>query len=205
MTDQADRPEEILRLIESQQALAIRRFTPDPLLAFSSWGVAWLVGFGAFFLRHGLDGQAIVPIPLPVAIAVLMSSLMIAGGCMAYALHRSGGQIRGRSAQLGIVYGLSWAVGMICANMIAARFVSAIQDEALISLLFAATAMLVTGLLYIAGGALFDSWAFTGLGVWVSAVNLVGAMIGPGWHALLVAVLCGGGAIALGLWLRARR
>jgi hypothetical protein len=205
MADEAAGPEEMLRLIESQQATAIRRFTPDPLLAYSSWGVAWLVGFGAFFLRQGLDGQAIVPISLPVALAVLMGGLVIAGGSMSYALHRAGGQIRGRSSQIGIVYGLSWAIGMISANMIAARFAPVVQNEELASLLFSAISMLVAGLLYIVGGALYDSWAFTGLGIWVSVVNVVGTVIGPGWHALLVAVLCGGGAVALGVWLRVRQ
>ncbi|MEK8108528.1 hypothetical protein NKG94_33475 [Micromonospora sp. M12] len=40
-----------LRLIEDQRSATVRRLDPDARLLYWPWGVAWLVGFGLFFLR----------------------------------------------------------------------------------------------------------------------------------------------------------
>jgi hypothetical protein len=65
----------------------------------------------------------------------------------------------------------------------------------------------LTGVLHMAGGALWNDRILYVLGVSISAVNVVGIIIGPGWHALIVAVLGGGGMLVAGLvsWLRMAR
>ena len=42
-------------------------------------------------------------------------------------------------------------------------------------------------------------------GVWLSALNAVGVLAGPGWHSLVVSVLGGGAMLATALYLRTQR
>jgi hypothetical protein len=43
------------------------------------------------------------------------------------------------------------------------------------------------------------------VGIGINAVNALGVLLGPGWHALLTAVLLGCGQIIVGLWWRRKR
>jgi len=49
-------PAESLRLIAQGRAAAERRLIPDPRLLLWPWGLAWLIGFGVYFLRFGPGG-----------------------------------------------------------------------------------------------------------------------------------------------------
>jgi hypothetical protein len=75
------------------------------------------------------------------------------------------------------------------------------------NLLWAGAMVALTGALHMAGGALWNDRILYALGVWISVVNVVGIIIGPGWHALIVAVFGGGGMLVAGLvsWLRMPR
>jgi hypothetical protein len=44
------------------------------------------------------------------------------------------------------------------------------------------------------------------LGAWTCLVNVLGIVVGPGWHSLIIAVAGGGGMLVAGLvgWLRLR-
>ncbi|WP_327085216.1 hypothetical protein OIE66_22960 [Nonomuraea sp. NBC_01738] len=206
MTDdeRAPSPEEMLRLIEEQQAAASRRFIPDPLLLYVPWGVAWLIGFGMFFLTYGFDGEGIVQLPWEVSLAVLMGCQLMALGLLVLATARSGAHVRGESEQRGAMYGMTWFVGMSAVGLIGSRFADYLPDEQ-VSLLFTAFLMLMVGVLYMAGGAMYRHWGQFFLGIWVAVIDLIGVTLGPGWHPLLMAVLVGGGAIVAGCWMKWRR
>lgn len=47
------------------------------------------------------------------------------------------------------------------------------------------------------GGAVWHDRSQFALGVWLSAINVIGVLAGPGWHSLVVAILGGGGMLLL--------
>jgi hypothetical protein len=207
MTDDGDRvpsPEETLRLIEEQQAATVRRLRGNPLLLYVPWGIAWLIGFTCFFLHYGLDGVPYAPISQPQALTVLMITQMLAGAAAAYEITRMSSGVRGAISAKGAMYGYSWFAGMAVMTVTAIRF-SPMLPIAEAGLLWAATSLLVVGVLYMTGGAIYMDWRMFFIGVWVHAVNATGVLLGPGWHALLTALLLGGGMIVAGLWWGRRR
>jgi hypothetical protein len=64
----------------------------------------------------------------------------------------------------------------------------------------------LVGALYMAGAAIWTDRDMFVLGAWISGVNVVGVLLGPGWHSLLVAIAGGGGLLIAGLvgWWRLR-
>ncbi|MEV2269418.1 hypothetical protein [Nonomuraea africana] len=196
-------PAEMLRLIEEQGAAVARRLQPDPLVMYAPWGVAWLVGFGAFFLSYGLDGRPVVPISWQLALAILFGGQVLAGAFLFWALRASSVQVRGESAQRGMMYGYSWFVGMMAMSLIVGHFAPLLPRDQ-VGLLYASVSLLVVAILYMAGGAVWREWPMFFIGAWVAAVNAVGTTLGPGWHSLLISLLVGGGFFVAGIVLRRR-
>ncbi|WP_219469310.1 hypothetical protein [Nonomuraea rhizosphaerae] len=204
MADDGDRipsPEETLRLIEEQRAATVSRLRGDPVLLYVPWGTAWLVGFSLLFLHYGLDGRPYAPISLWQALAVHLIAQVVAGAFAAYGITKQTSGVRGDISTKGTMYGYSWFAGMAVMTVIGIRL-APMLPEAEGGLLWAGIALLVVAILYMAGGAIFLNWRMFFLGVAVAAVDAVGVVLGPGWHALLAAVLLGGGQIVLGLWWR---
>ncbi|GAA4228676.1 hypothetical protein FHR32_008113 [Streptosporangium album] len=196
-------PEETLRLIEKQGSAAADRFTPDPVPHYLAWGVAWLVGFGAFFLHHGLSGTPYLPIPIGVAMALLLGMMTLAMLVSALTMWQLGSPVHGMSQARGMMYGFAWTFGFLSAAAIAIR-VGAQLPEAERSLLWASLSMTVVAVLYMAGGAIWHVRPMFVFGAGLAVLNAIGTTAGPGWHALLMSVGAGGGSIAAGLVLRRR-
>ena len=78
------------------------------------------------------------------------------------------------------------------------------MPEDLQGLLWAGIAVGLTGVLHMAGGAIYLDRNLFALGLWISVINSPASSPGPGWHSLIVAVLGGGGMLVAG-WLSARR
>jgi hypothetical protein len=201
--DQAPDPEDTLRLMEEQRTATVRALRGDPLLFYGPWGVALLLGFGAFFLHYGLDGVPYAPISRTQALSVLMCGLLAAGGVAAFGIIRMAGAIRGETSAKGAMFGYAWFIGMALMVVIASRF-SPMLPSAESGLLWAGASLTLVAVLYMAGGAVYSDWSMFFIGVWIAAVNALGVILGSGWHALLAAVLLGGGQIAIALWLRRR-
>ncbi|MGI5291717.1 hypothetical protein ACQEVF_51570 [Nonomuraea polychroma] len=201
--ERAPSPEETLRVIKEQQAAAERHIYIDPLVLYFPWGVAWLLGFTAYFLHYGLDGRPYAPISQPQAQSVLMIAQVVAGAVAAYGIARMNRQVRGRTRAQGAMYGYTWFAGISLVSLIAIRLGPLLPAQE-VGLLWAGAMMTIVALLYMAGGAIWLNWQMFFVGVWVAAVNGVGVLLGAGWHALLTAVLLGGGFIVAGLWLRHR-
>ncbi|MDH2429582.1 hypothetical protein [Sphaerisporangium sp. TRM90804] len=196
-------PEDSLRLINDQRAEMNRRLGLNPLLFYVPWGVAWFVGFGAFFLRHGLSGEPYVDLSRGASLTVLLVSIGVALAFTGYAGWRQGHHVRGESQDRGAMYGLTWSAAYITMSFVASRFVRHLPpDEA--DLLWASLSIWVVSIMLMAGGAVWRLRAMFAGGAAIAVVNAAGVAAGPGWHALLMSVVVGGGYIVAALVLRRR-
>ncbi|MFY1705482.1 transporter [Micromonospora sp. WMMA1923] len=198
-------PAAALRLIREQQATAARRLEPDPRAYYWPWGLAWLIGFGLFFLRFSPNGRVLVDLPAWLPLTVLFVLLGAAGIVSGVASARAYGDVTGDSARRGAWYGWSWFLGFLTVFAVAGRVSDSLPPE-LTGLLWSALSVGLTGVLHMAGGAVWLDRRLFLLGVWITVLNVLGSVAGPGWHALVVAVAGGGGMILAGLlgWLRQR-
>ena len=196
-------PAESLRLIERERAEAERNLTPDPRLLLWPWGFAWLVSFTVYFLRFGPDGRIFVDMPGWLPLIVLLVAMMVAGVITGVTGARAGRWVSGPSSTQGAMYGISWSIAF--AGMTTVLFqVSDYLPEPQLNLVWAGVMVGLTGALHMAGGAIYKDKSLFGLGAYVSVVNIVGVLIGPGWHSLILAVAGGAGMIVAGVLGRAR-
>lgn len=200
-------PEESLRLIDQQRAAVAGRLQGTLAMYYIPWGVTWLVGFGMFVLRDGFgDDGGLVPMPESLPLVVLFTLL---GSAIVFTVvtgFRESMRIGGESRRSGVLYGLSWGLTYGTMMPIVGRFADLLpQDER--GMLFAATAVGLTGALYVAGAAIWHSESMAVLGGWLLVINLAGVLAGPQWHSFVVAVAGGGGLIVTGLgaWWHGRR
>jgi hypothetical protein len=199
-------PAESLRLIQHERAETERILTPDPRLLLWPWGVAWLIGFAVYFLRFGPDGRVFVDMPSWLPLLVLLGLILAAGVVTGVTGARAGRSVAGPSSQQGLRYGLTWALAFAGTSLVLSQVSDALPDGQL-NLLWAGVMVALTGALHMAGGALFRDSTLFRLGAWISVINMVGVLIGPGWHSLIVAIGGGGGMLLAGTigWLRLTR
>jgi hypothetical protein len=65
-------------------------------------------------------------------------------------------------------------------------------------LVWAVTATGLTGALLMGGSGIWGDRVMLRLGLWVTVVNIAGALAGPGWQALILAVAGGGVQVVIG-------
>jgi hypothetical protein len=203
--DDFDDPADALRLIEREQAHLERELTPDPRLMYWPWGIAWLIGSVLFFLRYGPDGRVSVEMPAWLPLVALTALMIGAGITTGVVGTRSARQVDGPSSRQGAMYGFTWSVGFTALAIVFSRLSPELPEE-LMGILWAGGMVTLVGVLYMAGAAIWDDRTMFVLGAWISVVNVVGVLIGPGWHALVLAIAGGGGLLVAGLiaWLRWR-
>jgi hypothetical protein len=190
-------PAESLRLIESERAEAERILTPDQRLFLWPWGFAWLIGFTVYYLRFGPDGRVLVALPEWLPLLTLVVLMIGAGIVTGVAGARAGRWISGPSSRQGILYGITWSVAFFGMSTVLSR-VSEFVPDAELNLLWAGAMVALTGALHMAGGAIYNDRNLFVLGAFVSVVNVVGVIVGPGWHSLILAVAGGGGMLVAG-------
>jgi hypothetical protein len=198
-------PAESLRLIDQERAKLERSLTPDPRLMYWTWGFAWLVGFGALFLRFGPDGRVFVDLPAWLPLTLLMVLLLSAGATTGIVGARSGRMVSGPSSRQGAMYGITWSVAFAGMAVLFSHFSEKLPDAEL-GLLWAGGTVALTGALHMAGAAIWNDRDLFILGAYTSVINVIGVLCGPGWHSLIIAVAGGGGMLVAGLigWLRLR-
>lgn len=202
MSDDFD-PRDALGMLDAEgarvrQSLDIR--LPTQLAA---WGIAWLVGFGAMWLEA--RGQR--PYLGPGLSGLLFAVLLIAAGTVTGVLiSRATTGIGGRAQRVGRRVGIAWGLGWLGFFGVAGALVRAGISPPATGILYAGGAMLVTGLIYLMSGAVFDEPVQTWLGVWLIVVAVGAAFTGP-LGVLLVGALAGGGGflVAAGIAWRRRR
>lgn len=180
-------PAESLRLIADQQRHVNRKLGGDPLLYWGPWGVAWTIGFGLLTLRYGLGDGPIVDMPSWIPLTVLFTLMAAAMVVTTHLGSRTAKYTVGASNVQGLMYGLTWAFAFLGVVAVAVRFGRDLPEDET-GLLWAALSVGVTGVLYMAGAAIWREWSMFAMGLFLSVVNAVGVSVGPGWHALLTSL-----------------
>lgn len=191
-------PAESLRIIAAQQD-KVRSTEVDGRVLFGLWGAAWLVGYLALYLTANgtLGGGRTTPegvlTPSPLAYSVF--ALLIAGAMAATIVYsiRAGTGVQGVTARTGVMYGWSWCIGFIGMSVIIGGLAKAGASDEVIVLAANALACLVVGIMYLAGGALWQDTRQYVLGIWIIAVAAVALYVGLPNTFLVMAVLGGGG------------
>ncbi|MFJ9417878.1 hypothetical protein ACIRPT_27535 [Streptomyces sp. NPDC101227] len=199
--DQALNLDETLALISAEDQYVRRRVHADPTVLFTVWGAAWLIGFGAAYLAHG--PKPVIPGWLGAAVpAVLLAAAWILS--IGYAL-RVGRGVSGPSRTVAAMYGWSWTLGFGCLAVVNTTLIrhGLTSDNA--AMLWSASALLLVGVLYLAGGMVWQDKVQYGLGAW-SMVCAAGAVFAgvPG-NFLVQSLAGGGGFLALAGYHRFRR
>ncbi|WP_433497716.1 hypothetical protein ACQP1K_22710 [Sphaerimonospora sp. CA-214678] len=196
-------PQETLRLISQGRAEARRKLGGSPLLLYVPWGLAWLLGLGAMFLRNGPDGRVFVDMPEFLPRVILFGVMAIALLINVLGVYRGNRGLSGRSSEQGLMYGLAWMLGMTGVAAITgslARFLPYSHQE----LAWTALITAAVGILYLAGAAVWTDWRVFVFGGWLIVSDMAGVWAGPGWHSLVVALAGGGGLIVFGVVLEIR-
>lgn len=189
--------------LDAERALAViaasRRSAgaayPSGAFLFLLWGTVWLVGYGFMWASTGRDGT-----PSGVA-AFTAVGLGVVGtaATLWHVLHRSRGLV-GATARTGALYGWSWGIGFTAQALIVTALAQAGAPPEVSALAGNALAALVVGLLYLAGGALWDDLPMYLLGGWIALVGAAAALVGlPGTY-LAMALAGGGGMLVAGTY-----
>jgi len=185
---------ESLALIERQQQEVGRKLGVNVALFYAPWGAAYLLGFGAVFLTYPTG----VPFRLPgVAAGVIVGMLFAAAVVVSVVTGtRAGRGVRGPSSAAGAMYGWTWTLGfsaLATVNIGIGRL--GLPADAM-TLLWSGSSLLLVGVLYLAGGALWQDRFQYGLGVWMLVSGAASVFAGvPGNFA--VVSLAGGGGLLL--------
>lgn len=186
--------EESLNLIAQQHRRMRRELGGGPARMLAAWALAWLLGWGFTYVAV----QPGVPIPGWVG-GVLVAVLFVAAmGYTTYSSIRSGRGIRGPSRTVGAMYGYGWAlgsIGLMVVDMRITLFGSLSSDQ--VSLLWSGTWLLLTGVMYLAGGMVWQDKLMYGLGAWMIVSSAASVLVGFPANFLVLA-LCGGGGFLLG-------
>ncbi|MEV6913239.1 hypothetical protein [Amycolatopsis sp. NPDC051071] len=181
-------PEESLALIARQSAETRREIGPNPAVLLAVWGLVWLIGFGLVFLSA--PPTSLMPLWTASVITIVAFA-----GAMAYSAFygiRAGRGVRGPSRLVGAMYGWSWMIAFGGLTVVNAGLVAHGLDPGLIPLLWSGTSLMLTGLMYLAGGMLWQSKLQYGLGAWIILCGAASVLAG-GPHNFLVLSLAGGG------------
>jgi len=199
-------PAESLRLIERERAETELSITPDPRAFLWPWGFAWVIGFGLYFLRYGPGDRVFVDLPAWLPLTVLLTLLLAAGIFTGWYGAQLSRHISGPSTRQGVMYGITWSVAFAGMATVLST-TNGLLTDAHANLLWAGAMVAVTGIMHMAGGAIWNDRGLFALGLWTSIVNAAGILVGAGWHSLILAVLAGGAMLFAGTyqWLRLRR
>lgn len=155
-----------------------------PVLYFI-WGTAWLIGYGAL---HGARHDWL-PLTETAALLVLFAVLVVAAVVSAVLGIRSSLGIRGSTALQGAVYGWSWALGFVVVGLLSGIIAAAVPQFDIRGLIINSMAILLVGIMYMLGGALWHDMAMVAMGVWFLVVDVVAMVLGSDYYLLVFLTL----------------
>ena len=200
--DRAPALEESWAIITEQQQRVRDTLRVDDRVVYTTWGVAWGVGYLAMFAsadgangRPGTAGAITFGLLITAAIAVTI----------VHAVLRTGG-MGGRQARMDAMLGAAWSVGFLAVFAVFAGVGRAGFDGPAAGIVYNALPCLVVAGNFMGAGAAWDDRRQFRLGVWIAAVVAAASLVGGRELYLVMAVLGGGGfLVAAALDVRARR
>ena len=192
-------PAESLALIEQQQGRVARTLGPSAVLLYGTWGAAWFLGFAVLYLAY--RGALPLVVGGLVFAGLLLAAIVVTGVHIA----RTTRGVRGVSSEVGAMYGWGWLLGFVCVGAIITGLVRVGITEEQSALLNPALSLLVVGLLYLGGGALWRDRVQYGLGVWILATDAVSVFAGVPGNYLVLSIAGGGGFLLAAAWFAVRR
>ena len=196
--DDALDPTAALALLRDQQRSIegqLGGFVPVIML---TWGLAWLLGFGALWLIDGArPGFAL---PLGAAIAVFCVLLAVAIAVSTVLGIRSSRGIRSTRAAAftGAAYGCTWWVGCLGIAALGGGLVSGGMSPAVANLFYPSAYVMFSGIMFIVAGAIWQAVPSVVLGGWTVLIAAVAPYFGYPTHYLFLAIAGGVGFLALG-------
>ena len=181
--------------IDATRQRTARSLRPSPLGMFVPWGVGYLVGFGGVWLAiRGVLPDAVVPVLLGVAALVPLVATGIT-------ITRSGRGLAGPSRRVVVLFGWTWVLGFAALCAINLRLTALGLPAPTLSLMWSGSALLLVGLLYLAGGALRNHVPQYVLGIWTLLTAVATVFVGYPANFLVLALAGGGGFVVLGVWM----
>jgi hypothetical protein len=181
-----------LEMIDAERRRVTRQVRFNPAVVNGAWAVAWVVGFGAAYLAYGADRLIPGWLGPTVPVVLIVAAVALSIGYSA----RVGAGITGPTRRSAAMYGWAWTLGfagLFVVNLALSRH--GVPDRT-VTLLWSASSLLLTGVLQMAGGALWRDWVMYAIGGWTIASATGAVLVGvPG--AFLVLSLAGGGGFAL--------
>lgn len=203
MSDDRFDPAEARWLLGAQertvrQALDVR--LPEQL---ASWGLAWFVGLGAIWLQ--VRGQQPYVGPGPAAAIVFAALLALVGVVTGRLTWSATSGIGGNAGRQGSLYGAGWGLGFAALWGLLGALGNAGATPGVLGILGVTGALLVVGLMYLFGAALWGVRPMGALGCWLLVLAAGVGFAGPVTASLAGSVLGGGAFLATAAWLRAVR
>ncbi|WP_051298908.1 hypothetical protein [Arthrobacter castelli] len=179
-------PRAAMSLADATEAKTARALFPHTPLLYAGWGTAWLIGYGAL---HGAE-HGWLPLSTPAALIVLFAMIALGVVVSAILTVRASVGIRGASSFQGGLYGWTWVLAFVVVGLLAGIIADSIAATDLRGLIINSLAVLVVGMMYMCGGAMWRDIPMAALGVWFLVVDVVGMVAGP-QHYLTVFVTLG--------------
>ena len=193
-------PAESLALIEGQRAELRRRRGVRPELITFAWGLAYLLGFGGWYLAlHGVVPAAVAGVVLGVLGAIALVLPIVLGV-------RASRGMRGPSRTIGAMYGTAWGLSFAANSVVQSALQAQLKPSwDVTSLMWASSSLAVTGLMYLAGGMLWRDVPQYLLGGWMLVSAAGSVLAGVPGNFLVLAFAGGGGMLVLSAYYTIRR
>ncbi|GGN90396.1 ABC transporter permease [Nocardia rhizosphaerihabitans] len=170
--------------------------------SYLSFGMAWLLGHGAYALSHGDD--PVLRLPAAVPSVLLIAGLAIAMVVTSIVTMRAQRGVTGKDAVVGNLLAVSWLIGFGALLFVITALSSALAQDDLKMLLWPTGSGLIVGLLYLAGGAAYRDVLQYALGAWL-ALTSSAALFLDGASPYWVLAIAGGGSYLVAAALEPRR
>lgn len=182
-------PAAMLALMQDQRRRTLHWVNRGYAGMLLTWAVAWAVGFGALWSAEEGGGNPFFRIPTGPAWVVFGVVLLAGIAVSAVAGVRSGAGVRGPSRLAGTLYGWAWALTMTGAGLLVGAVERAGADPQVMAVLSPAVFVLLVGVLYLTGGALWRSPVLYALGVVMIATALAASYAGTPTNYLVYATV----------------
>ncbi|MFI5496787.1 ABC transporter permease [Actinoplanes sp. NPDC051859] len=152
--------------------------------SYTSFGLAWLMGYGALALDAGSDPITDLPGQLPGILLAVGIAAALGVTCVSIMKAQRG--VEGTAALQGTLSGAGWVVGFTALFLLITSLEGFLAEHHVGTVLWPTGSALVVGLLYLLGGTIGRDLHQYALGVYLALVGGAAAFLGlTGMYALL--------------------